>query len=143
VADNRPNPLHLHRFVFADRPTKGYFPQMALRDHCRLIAFLTAVLFGLSTLGHGVTMAETVMKPMAAAAAGMASPDHSMDCDGDDGAKQAACFATCASVIGILWDAVPMPLTFAAGEVLAPAVLPLADHGRPPDPHPPKPPVLI
>ena len=119
---------------------------MPLRVHCRLIALMTAMLFGLSIVGHGFAMSGAAMNPMTAAAdmsTGMSSPDHSMDCDGDDGAKQVACFATCASVIGILWDAAPVPLSPTSGEMTAHAVLRLAEHGSPPDPHPPKTIVLI
>ena len=119
---------------------------MPLRVHCRLIALMTAMLFGLSIVGHGFAMSGAAMNPMTAASmssTGMSSPDHAMDCDGNDGAKQVACFATCASVIGILWDSAPVPLAATSGEMTAPAVLPLADHGSPPDPHPPKTTVLI
>jgi hypothetical protein len=118
---------------------------MPLRVHCRLIALMTAMLFGLSIVGHGFAMSGAAMNPMTAgmSSTGMSSPDHAMDCDGDDGAKQVACFATCASVIGILGDAAPVPLAATSREMTAPAVLALADHGSPPDPYPPKTTVLI
>jgi hypothetical protein len=133
---------------------------MLRHAHRRLMSVLIAILFAFSVVGHGFAMSGALIKPAASVAttgdmagmgnvagmgdmarmsdAAMDAPDHAMDCDGDGSAKQMACFATCASVIGILWEIAPVPVAFSAMELPVPTVLPLVEHGSPPDPYPPK-----
>lgn len=106
----------------------------------RLIALTTATLFVLSMAGHGVMMAEAAAKA-ASDMTNMASQSQSSDCQqgcgGDDG-MQMACFAQCASSMGILSDSIEVPVMAAVRHVAYPPAQPLAGRARPPDPHPPK-----
>ena len=116
----------------------------------RFIAVMTAVLFLLSTAGHGFVlagMAYGMSMEMAAGAADMASHDDPMDCGehADCTAKkvQMACFAHCASVTGILSEPAGLSIIGAARELTAAVARPLPSLHGPPDPHPPKSIVLI
>jgi hypothetical protein len=118
---------------------------MAFRAPRRqVVALLIAMLLGISTIAHGFVMTEAALKMSAATGAmDMPSPDHAVDCGGDDKAARAACMATCASIIAILCESAQMPIV-ATMQDLAPDVeLPFSGRGIPPEPHPPKPAVLI
>jgi hypothetical protein len=119
---------------------------MPLRFHHRLVALATAVLFVLSIAGHGVMMAEMTAKAVAAAS-DMAVQSPSADCDGGCGGNdtdmQTTCFAHCASAVGIVSEAVELPIRAAVREAPLPAVSSLSGRTGPPDPYPPKPSVLI
>jgi hypothetical protein len=110
----------------------------------RFIAVITAVLFSLSTAGHGFVSAGMANGPGMdmAATADMAFHDASMDCGerADCAAKgmQMACFIHCATVLGILSAPNLVPVPVISRELNVPVVHPLAGLHGPPEPHPPK-----
>jgi hypothetical protein len=130
-----------HDFVFARSASCDYSPDMPLRLHRRLIALVTAVLFVLSTAGHGVMMAEMAAKAIAATA-DMSLQSPSSDCDGgcggNDAGMQAACFAHCASTVGIVSASIEVSVVGTVRDAAAPTARSLSGRNHPPDPHPPK-----
>jgi hypothetical protein len=118
---------------------------MAFRAPRRhFVSLLIAMLFGISAVAHGFVMTEAALKMSAATAAmEMPSPDHAMDCGGDDKAARAACMATCASAIAILCVPTPVPIVVTMQEQTVNVELPFSGRDIPPEPHPPKPAVLI
>jgi hypothetical protein len=112
----------------------------------------TAALFLLSAVAHHVAAAgiaaQASMDMQAASAAGMASHDDathcppSSDCPRDMGMPM-ACFAQCATVLGILSEPVLIPMSVIGHRLTLPVANPLGSLHGPPDPHPPKPLVLI
>ena len=104
-------------------------------------AFLIAMLFGISGVGHGFAATSASVK-MAAATADMSSPDDGMDCGGKEVDKRAACFALCATAVAILADPTPLPVIAAWQQVTAGVVRDLPIRNNPPDPYPPRPSVL-
>jgi len=139
-------PAEHHLFVFAMRASKPYPRRMPCR---RFIALITAVLFLLSTAGHGFVSAGMANGPGMdmAATADMAFHDASMDCGerADCAAKdmQMACFTHCATVLGILSAPNLVPVPVISRELNVPVVHPLAGLHGPPEPHPPKSLILI
>ena len=113
----------------------------------RFVSLLTAMLFGLSIVGHGFAITAAVLKMSAAAAATtmeMPSPGHAMDCGDDvDKGAHAACVAACASAVAILCEPIQMPIFAAMQDMTADVELPFSGRGIPPEPYPPKPVVLI
>lgn len=114
------------------------------RPHRNIVSLLIATLFSISVVAHGFVMTEAALK-MSAATAAMEtpSPDHAMDCGGDDNTARAACLATCASVIAILSEPTLLPIVVTMQDLTADVELPFSGRGIPPEPHPPKPAVLI
>jgi len=118
---------------------------MAFRAPRRhFVSLLVAMLFGISAGAHGFVMTEAVVK-MSAATTAMESQssDHVMDCGGDDKGARAACIAACAGAIAILCEPTQMPIVVTMQDQTANAELPFSGRGVPPEPHPPKPAVLI
>jgi hypothetical protein len=85
---------------------------------------------------------------MPAATADMASHDGmpcplSSDCNNDMSMQAMACFAHCATVVGVLAEAALVPVTMVAHQLTAPVIRPLVSLHGPPEPHPPKSRILI
>jgi hypothetical protein len=121
---------------------------MAMSVRCcrRLVATITAVLFMLSAVAHHVVaagMSADAGMAMQATAADMASHDSmpcpmSSDCSKDTSMMGMACAAHCATVLGILAEAVIIS-AFITGHRLDSAVASsLASLHGPPEPPPPK-----
>jgi hypothetical protein len=126
-----------------------------MRFHsCRcLIAATTAVLIILSAVVHHAVVAgmsaESGMA-MSAQASEMASHDAgaapcpmSSDCAKDMSMHAMACFAHCATVVGVLGEPILVPVTAISHQLDLPLVRPLASLHGPPDSPPPKSPILI
>jgi hypothetical protein len=118
----------------------------------RLIAMMTAALFMLSAVGHHVAaagMTADVGMAMQSQLADMAARDMdgpcpmSSDCSKDMDMQAMACFAHCATVLGVLTEPVLIPGTAMAHPLDWPPVHPLASLHGPPESPPPKPLILI
>ncbi len=103
----------------------------------RLLCLLTALLFALSSAGHVYAVTGTVVKMPAAAMDG-ATPDHGMDCGGDDNAAKTNCMAMCATSFAILADAAPIPSVIALRTIESASELLLPEREPLPEPHPPR-----
>jgi hypothetical protein len=112
---------------------------------------VTAALFAFSAVAHHAAAAgmstESGMA-MPAATADMTSHDDmpcrmSSDCSDDMSTLAMACFAHCATAVGILAEAALVPVRMVAHQLKAPVVRPLASLHGPPEPHPPKTRILI
>ena len=142
--------LNPHHFVFAAAVAKTYPWHMPFRSCRRFVALITAALFMLSAVAHhavaaGMTPEATMAMPTQAA--DMTSHDNGMpcpmspmsaDCSKDMSMPAMACFAHCATVLGILSEPAPMPVTAIAHSLKLPIVRPLAGLHGPPEPPPPK-----
>jgi hypothetical protein len=114
---------------------------------CRTwVATITAALFVLSAVAHHAAAAGMGMElgmAMPAATGDMASHDDSMPChpssDCDRMNMQAmACFAHCATVLGVLADVVVASAATIAQPVKPPVTPLLASLHGPPEPPPPR-----
>jgi hypothetical protein len=89
-------------------------------------------------------MSAEVGMAMSAAAAGMASHDDGMpcpmssDCNSDVSMQAMACFAHCATVLGVLADWVVGLAEAIAHPMHLPVTPSLASLHGPPEPHPPR-----
>ena len=110
---------------------------MALHAKRRLLCFVTALLFTISSVAHVYAATEAAMQ-MPTAAMATSAPDHGMDCGGDDKATQAACIAMCASAVAILSGSVALPFVLVMQNVESDPVLPPPGRSPSPEPHPPK-----
>jgi hypothetical protein len=125
-----------------------YPPDMPFRFCRRLVAVTTAALFLLSAVTQHLAAAGMVMDArmeMQAKAADMPSQDDATHCpaSSDCSDMHMACFTHCATVLGILSEPVPVPISMIAHKLNLPAVHHLASLHGPPEPHPPKPLILI
>jgi hypothetical protein len=100
-----------------------------------LTAFVIAMLFGMSVVGHGFAATSMSMSMAGAMPADM-SADNSMDCDGKD-IRKPDCFALCA--IAILPDSARLPIAAIVQAVADAPARSLPSQDRSPDPYPPKP----
>ena len=116
------------------------------------IAVITAVLFVLSAVGQHVVAAGMAVNggmEMQAPAVGMASLDDTTgcpaqsDCAKHTGMPAMACFAHCVTVLGFLPEPILLPASMVGHTLDLPVVNPLASLHGPPEPHPPKPLILI
>ena len=115
---------------------------------CRTwVATITAALFVLSAVAQhafAAGMGAELGMVMSSEAAGMASHDGSMpcplstDCNNDMSMQAMACFAHCATVLGVLADWVVDSLATIAHPMQASVSPPLASLHGPPEPPPPK-----
>jgi len=137
--------------VFAAKGLKTYASSMPFRFCRRLVAMTTALLFLLSAVGHNFVvsaMADDAGMKMSGAASDMPSHDDTppcptpSDCLKDLG-MQMACFSHCATVLGILSETVLVPVSIVGHKLDLPVVPPLASLHRLPEPHPPKPLILV
>jgi hypothetical protein len=135
--------------VFAAEVMKTYSSHMRFRSS---IAVITAVLFVLGAVGQHVVAAGMAVDggmEMQATAAGMALPDDTThcpaqsDCAKHTGMPAMACFAHCVTVLGFLPAPILLPASMAGHKLDLPVVNPLASLHGPPEPHPPKPLILI
>jgi hypothetical protein len=94
-------------------------------------------------------MAVDVGMEMQAPVVGMASPDDTTpcpaqsDCTKHTGTPAMACFAHCITVLGFLPEPILLPVSMVGHKLDLPVVNPLASLHGPPEPHPPKPLILI
>jgi hypothetical protein len=135
--------------VFAAEAMKTYCSHMPFRSY---IAVIIALLFVLSSVGQHVVTAGMAVDggmEMQAPAVGMASPDDTTgcptqsDCAKHTGMPAMACFAHCVTVLGFLPEPILLPASIAGHKLDLPVVNPLASLHGPPEPHPPKPLILI
>ena len=110
---------------------------MALHAKRRLLCFVTALLFAISSVAHVYGATQATMK-MPAAAMEASVPDHGMDCGGDDKAAHAACIAMCATAVAILSEPAAIPFVVVTQSIESAAELALSSRGPSPEPHPPK-----
>ncbi len=110
---------------------------MVVHGKRRWLCLLTALLFAISSAAHVYAATEAAMK-MPAVAMETSSPNHGMDCGGDDKAAHAACMAMCATAVAILSDPVEIPLARAAQNAKSRPEMPPAGRSPLPEPHPPK-----
>jgi len=110
---------------------------MAVRADRRLRCLVAALLFAISSVAH-VYAATTATTKMPAVVMEPASPDHGMDCGGDDKTTRAACMAICATAVAILGESVAIPFAVATQDVESNLGLPLPSRDPSPEPHPPK-----
>jgi hypothetical protein len=110
---------------------------MALHAQRRLLCFMTALLFAISSVGQVYAATEALMQMPVAAMEDFPS-DHGMDCGGKDKASRAACVALCATSVAILADPVAVPFAVAQRDVEADTESPPPGRGPLPEPHPPK-----
>ena len=106
---------------------------------------ITAALFAFSAVAHhavaaGIGTESGMAMP---AIADMASHDGmpcplSSDCNTDMGMQAMACFAHCATVLGVLADWVAGSAATIAHPMQLPVAPPLTSLHGPPEPHPPK-----
>ncbi len=89
-------------------------------------------------------MTEMALK-MSAGAAVMDAPstENGMDCCADETGARAGCVATCAGAIAVLCELAPMPIAVTMLDQTANVEWPFFGRAIPPEPHPPKPAVLI
>ncbi|MBX9775037.1 MAG: hypothetical protein K2Y71_11570 [Xanthobacteraceae bacterium] len=111
----------------------------------RLIAVVTVALMTISAAAHRAMAAEMNAEPamaMSAQASAMESHDApcpmSSNCANDMNTHAMACFAHCASVVGVLAEPSLAPVTSVARPLERPLARSLASLHGPPDPHPPK-----
>lgn len=113
---------------------------MSMRPYARLIALATVMLFVFSIAEHGALMGAMVKATGGPTSISMHSP--AADCDGGcpngGSGMQMACFAQCATSVGIIASAVEVPARPLARRAPLTAARLLADRNPPPDPHPPK-----
>lgn len=87
----------------------------------------------------GMTMAGMTSSQTADMAADADAPcPMSSECSPDDGLRAMACFAHCATVLGVLGAPVLVPVALVARLMQVPTIRPLASLHGPPEPHPPK-----
>jgi hypothetical protein len=150
--------------VFAGKAGPAYSPRMRFRFRRGLIAVATAALFMLSGVGQNLVasgMAASGMVTSSMVSSGMAAdagmtmavltPDmashNAGDCPPSDCSTQSdkpmACFAYCAVVFGILSAPTLVPISAIGSELTASGAHPLTNLHGPPEPHPPKPSILI
>ena len=104
------------------------------------------MLFILGIVGHSVMAGAMGAKMTMAAGADMAAPDGGMDCDkhpsdkGQTNDKSAlmACSAYCASVVAVLPDPIPVPVSADAPQAVIATGSVSVNRDGPPDPYPPK-----
>jgi hypothetical protein len=157
---DRPTPEIVNEWLSLSVAGRGrctYCPGMRFRSCRSLIATLTAALFLLSAVTHHVMAAAMVLDSgmsMASQAADMAdhvmAADHmaahdadmpcpmSSDCSKDPDMRAMACFAHCATVLGVLADPARVVVTAAAHPLDLPLARPLVSLHGPPDSPPPK-----
>jgi hypothetical protein len=120
---------------------------MRFRSCRRLIAVVAAALITISAVAHRTMAAEMNAEPamaMSAQAGEMESHDMgapcpmSSDCAKDMNMHAMACFAHCATVVGILAEPVLVPERMTAHRLDLPLVHTLASLHGPPDSPPPK-----
>jgi hypothetical protein len=119
---------------------------MSFRSYRRWVAAITAALFVFSAVAHhAVAAGMSTERGMAlpAAVADMASHDDDMPCplssDCNNMSMQAmACFAHCATVLGVLADWVVGSTVTIAHPMQLPVTPPLASLHGPPEPYPPR-----
>jgi hypothetical protein len=120
---------------------------MRFRSCRRLVATLTAVLMMLSAVAHhsmaaGMSAEPGMAMPVQAnemASHEMAAPcPMSSDCAKDMSMHAMACFAHCATVVGVLAEPILVPVMAIAHQLDLPLVRPLASMHGPPDSPPPK-----
>jgi hypothetical protein len=125
---------------------------MRFRACRRLIAAMTAVLITVSAVAHQAMAAGMSGGPgmaMAVEASEMASHDMaapcpmSSDCAKDMSMHAMACFAHCATVVGVLAEPILVPVTAIADPMDLPLARPLASLHGPPESPPPKPSILV
>jgi hypothetical protein len=109
---------------------------MALHAKRRLLCWVTAMLFAISSVGQVYAATEALMQ-MPVAVEDFPS-DHGMDCGGKDKASRAACVALCATSVAILVDPVAISFAVAQRDVEADTESPPPGRGLSPEPHPPK-----
>ena len=110
---------------------------MVLHANRRWLCLLVALLFAISSVAHVYAATDAAMK-MPASTMETSTPDHGMDCDGNDKAAHAACVAMCATTLAILGEPVAIPFTIATLDIEAAPQLPLPGRTPSPEPHPPK-----
>jgi hypothetical protein len=116
------------------------------------LAVIIALLFTVSAIAQHVVAAGMTAgggMEMQSPAVDMALPDDtthcpaSSDCAKDTSTPMMACFAHCAVVLGFLPGPAALPVSLVGHELDWPVVHPLASLHEPPEPHPPKPLILI
>ena len=118
---------------------------MNFRIRRRIIALAVLFAFALSISLQGLTAAAVakVVAHESNAAMAMSSIDDPMDCPGPDGIERATCMAACAGFIGILFEAVGLPVLRSHRTHRDERTGSLRDLHIPPDPYPPRPSALI
>jgi hypothetical protein len=135
-----------HHFVFAGKGLKTYGRPMPFHSCRRFVATITAALFIVSAVTHQIVaagMSTEAGMAMSAAALGTASHDNmpcpmSSDCSKDMNMPATACFAHCATVLGIVCEPVQVRISNDARNVPLPVMRRLASLHSPPEPPPPK-----
>lgn len=117
---------------------------MSFRIHRRLIALVTAILFGFSVADHGFLMGDMSTKMAAAAVTmDMSSANVDMGYGEDNPDARMACFALCASSVGVFSDPAEPPIVISFQRIDSPPLGFLLGRNATPDPYPPKPVVLV
>jgi len=119
---------------------------MSFRSCRTWVATITAALFVFSAVAtHAVGSGMSTDAGMAmSVAADMASHDDTMpcpfssDCNNDMGMRAMACFAHCATVLGVLADWFVVSVATTAHPIHLAVTPPLASLHGPPEPPPPK-----
>jgi len=117
---------------------------MSFRSCRTWVAMITAALFVFSAVAHHAVAAGIGSgMAMPAATADMASHDGmpcpmSSDCNSDMSMQAMACFAHCATVVGVLADWIVGSAATIAHPMQLPATEPLTSLHGPPEPHPPR-----
>lgn len=136
-----------HYFVFAGTGAALYSRNMPFPTFRRLVSTVTAALFLFSAVAHHVVatgMSTEAGMAMPVQAAGMAEADSGMpcpmssDCSKDTSMIGMACAAHCATVLGILAEAVIISVSITGHRLDSAVAFSLASLHGPPEPPPPK-----